>query len=63
MHHVRNIRDLKIKARKKTLDFFTMQMAAINRKQAPLCTFHHKALHNGSFSLEKRRLFQAGLKS
>ena len=34
MHHVRKIRDLKNPSSK--LDFFTRQMAAINRKQVPL---------------------------
>ena len=46
MHHVRKVRDLKSKAKGKKMDFFTMQMAAINRKQVPLCSRHHKALHN-----------------
>jgi group II intron reverse transcriptase/maturase len=62
MHHVRKIADLKSKAKKKHLDFFTLQMASINRKQVPLCSFHHKALHNNSFTLEERNLFSAGLK-
>lgn len=43
MHHVRQIRDLRAN---KKLDFFTRQMAAINRKQIPLCKTHHKGLHN-----------------
>ena len=62
MHHVRQIKDLKKKANKKLLDFFTMQMAAINRKQVPLCVHHHKALHNNSLSLAERKLFEEGIK-
>jgi hypothetical protein len=44
MHHVRKIRDLNNPNNKK--DFFTRQMAAINRKQIPLCKDHHTRLHN-----------------
>jgi len=46
MHHVRKIRDLKMPNSK--LDFFTRQMAAINRKQIPLCKDHHTRLHNNT---------------
>jgi group II intron reverse transcriptase/maturase len=62
MHHVREIRDLKRKAAGGKLDWFTQQMAAINRKQAPLCSFHHKALHNNKLTLEERQLFYQRLK-
>jgi hypothetical protein len=58
MHHVRAIKDLKKKAKKKVLDFFTMQMAAINRKQVPLCSLHHHALHNNNLSPIDRKLFE-----
>jgi hypothetical protein len=40
MHHVRKIRDMKAKDNK--LDFFTRQMAAINRKQITLCRAQRK---------------------
>lgn len=46
MHHVRQIKDMKNPNSK--LDFFTRQMAAINRKQVPLCKDHHIRLHNNS---------------
>ena len=46
MHHIRKVRDLQSKLRKKNTDFFSFQMAAINRKQVPLCAEHYKALHN-----------------
>jgi hypothetical protein len=45
MHHVRKIRELRNPKLAK-LDFFTRQMAAINRKQIPLCQDHHARLHN-----------------
>ena len=61
MHHVRQIKDLKIKAKTKFLDFFTMQTAAINRKQVPLCVYHHKALHHNTLSSEERKLFKEGV--
>lgn len=62
MHHIRKVRDLKSKVREKTMDFFKMQMAAINRKQVPLCPFHHKALHNNTLSSSERELFKSNLK-
>jgi hypothetical protein len=46
MHHVRQIRDMKNPNNK--LDFYTRQMAAINRKQVPLCSDHHIRLHNNT---------------
>jgi group II intron reverse transcriptase/maturase len=55
MHHVRKIRDLKNPKNK--LDFYTRQMAAINRKQVPLCRDHHIRLHNNTWTLEERRAF------
>lgn len=61
MHHVRKIRDLKNKAKGKKLDFFTMQMAAVNRKQIPLCSVHHLALHNNSLTSSERELFKNNL--
>lgn len=63
MHHVRKVKDLKNKARGKSVDFFTSQMAAINRKQVPLCSLHHKALHNNTLSTQERELFKHNLKS
>jgi hypothetical protein len=58
MHHIRKVRDLKSKLRKKNTDFFSLQMAAINRKQVSLCDEHHKASHNNSLSHGERGLFK-----
>jgi len=58
MHHIRKVKDLKSKAREKRMDFFTMQMSAINRKQVLLCSTHHKALHNNTLSASERELFK-----
>ncbi len=55
MHHVRKIRELKNPNSK--LDFFTRQMAAINRKQVPLCKDHHIRLHNNTWTDEERAKF------
>jgi len=44
MHHVKHIKDMRSTNNK--LDFYTRQMAAINRKQVPLCRSHHNGLHN-----------------
>jgi group II intron reverse transcriptase/maturase len=55
MHHVRQIRDMKNPNSK--LDFFTRQMAAINRKQVALCKDHHIRLHNNMWTDEERATF------
>ncbi len=57
MHHVRQIRDLR---RKLNLDFFTIQMEAINRKQVPLCRTHHVNLHRNALNESERELFAIG---
>jgi hypothetical protein len=61
MHHVRKVKDLKAKAAGGKMDFFTMQMASINRKQIPLCRTHHVALHRNNLSPLERQQFKAGL--
>jgi len=48
MHHVKKIKDLVSRYKDKKIDYWTLQMAAINRKQIPLCKAHHIALHRGS---------------
>ena len=48
MHHVRKVRDMKTPKAK--VDFFTRQMALINRKQVPLCKDHHTRLHSGNWT-------------
>ena len=55
MHHVRQIRDMKNPNGK--LDFYTRQMAAINRKQVPLCRFHHNGLHNDTWTNDEKAIF------
>lgn len=55
MHHVRKIKDMKNPHNK--LDFFTRQMAAINRKQVPLCKEHHIGLHNNTWTDSERAIF------
>lgn len=55
MHHVKKIKGLRDK--KSKLDFFTRQMAAINRKQIPLCRDHHTRLHNNTWTEEEKHIF------
>ena len=59
MHHVKKIKELK---NRKPPDWFTMQMAAINRKQIPLCKDHHKQLHSASLSKMEKTAFAEGCK-
>jgi group II intron reverse transcriptase/maturase len=63
MHHIRKVKDLEKKAAGGKLDFFTTQMAAINRKQIPLCSFHHKALHSNKMYLTDRQLLKNRIKT
>jgi retron-type reverse transcriptase len=58
-HHLKKIKDLK---KKMELDFFNAQMAAINRKQVPLCPEHHAKLHAGTFNEDERKAWSEGLK-
>jgi hypothetical protein len=44
MHHVRHIRK-----RGKKVQGFTLYMAAINRKQVPVCQECHREIHNGKY--------------
>lgn len=57
MHHVKKLRELRNRL---NLDWFTMQMAGINRKQVPLCPEHHYRLHQGKLSAPERELFRKG---
>nr|YP_007890105.1 putative reverse transcriptase [Pleodorina starrii]AFY64375.1 putative reverse transcriptase [Pleodorina starrii] len=59
MHHVRKIKELKSRLH---LDWFTLQMAAINRKQVPLCQEHHTKLHQNKLTFVERDLFEKGCK-
>jgi len=63
MHHVRKVQDLRHKYRTKKIDFFTMQMAGINRKQVPLCKEHHQKLHSNKLTLEEKLAFADGVKN
>jgi len=58
MHHVRKIRDLKNDMR---LDWFTKQMALINRKQVPLCKEHHRKVHNNSLNIIEQNLLKENI--
>lgn len=60
MHHVRKISELR---KRLHLDWFTLQMAAINRKQVPLCADHHYRLHRNILSTQEREIFRIGCKA
>jgi len=53
MHHLRQIKGMYVK-----LDFFGKQMAAMNRKQVPLCKDHHSRLHSRNLTEEERQTFR-----
>lgn len=63
MHHVRKIRDLRKKAAGKKSNFFMAQMAAINRKQVPVCKEHHKQLHPDQMRHDNRKRFAEDVKA
>jgi hypothetical protein len=63
MHHIRKIKDLKQKRRKGKLDFFTMQMAAMNRKQVPLCKIHHVGVHTNKLTEAEKNAFIEGIRN
>jgi len=57
MHHVRAIKDLKTLYSKSKIDWFTLQMRELNRKQVPLCREHHQKVHNNSLNSDEKKLF------
>jgi group II intron reverse transcriptase/maturase len=57
MHHLREIKEL---VGRRHLNWFTIQMAAINRKQIPLCREHHRKLHRNTMSQSEREAFREG---
>jgi len=63
MHHVRKIADLKQKHRKGKMDFFTLQMAFINRKQVPLCKSHHVGVHTNKLTDAEKIAFKEGVEN
>jgi len=63
MHHLKHVRDLRSKYSDKRIDFFTLQMRAINRKQLPLCKAHHNAVHNSSLTLDEKKSFLKAIKN
>jgi len=62
MHHIRKVADIREKLRSNKADFFSLQMAGINRKQVPLCREHHMKLHNNTLSPKETLLFQNNIK-
>lgn len=60
MHHIRKVRDIRkdFRTNKKNINWFKIQMAAINGEQVPLCRVHHKKLHSNSFTVEERNNFE-----
>lgn len=62
MHHIRSIAGIRTRLRSNKADFFSLQMAGINRKQVPLCREHHLKLHNKTLSPEETLLFQKNIK-
>ena len=61
IHHVKHLRhgnqNLAVR------NWFLAQIAAINRKQVPLCSIHHHALHNNTLSHSEKEAFRSGCKS
>jgi len=61
MHHVHRIRDLQQKYAKGQIDFWAKQLAAMNRKQIPLCKKHHMQFHHNKLSDEDREKLKVGI--
>lgn len=61
MHHIRKISELKNRYKKGKIDFFTLQMISINRKQIPLCKHHHQKLHANELSQEETLAYVKGV--
>jgi hypothetical protein len=55
IHHLRSIADLR--KRSENADWISSQMAAINRKQVPLCKIHHDKVHGKLGGLSQGEMF------
>ena len=62
MHHLRSIRSLRDRQSNKS--WIERQMAAINRKQIPLCREHHQKVEGklGGLTLEEKGMYSLGSK-
>lgn len=45
MHHIKAVR----KFNKRAQEGFSKIMSLLNRKQVPVCQFHHDLIHNGLY--------------
>jgi hypothetical protein len=54
---------LKSKYKQGNLDFWKLQLLAINRKQIPLCKEHHESLHKGTLSEEEKEKLIKSIKN
>jgi nicotine oxidoreductase len=62
-HQIRAIREIRKNIAQGKGNWSINQMAAINRKQVPLCRTHHLQLHHNSMSAEDRLLLSQGCKT
>jgi hypothetical protein len=49
MHHLRSVKDVRVKFRNASLTFDEWK-GAFERKQIPLCQYHHQLLHSGNLN-------------
>jgi group II intron reverse transcriptase/maturase len=63
MHHVRKVKDLKARYKTGKIDYWTFQMASVNRKQIPLCLAHHIAIHKDTLSLQEREMLKDSIRN
>ena len=49
MHHLRSIRDVRVKM-KTGNSSYRMWIGAVKRKQIPLCSYHHHLYHSGELN-------------
>nr|YP_009495515.1 reverse transcriptase [Psammoneis japonica]AWQ64245.1 reverse transcriptase [Psammoneis japonica] len=55
MHHVKHIRKALKKLKPNTYNYWLTAMRLVNRKTLPVCTRHHKDIHDGIYSGESLR--------
>jgi len=58
MHHVRSVKDVRSKMKTGEATYEEW-IGAMNRKQVPFCSYHHKCLHSGKLHhFELRRIYE-----
>ena len=49
MHHIKHVRKILQKKKPDSFNAYLEAMRLVNRKTLPVCSFHHKLIHDGKY--------------